>query len=246
MEVSLKFALPVIATLLLPSCGSLPGDSRITWETTHIVIGGIRQLEKNLYHCEPSAIVIRDTRLDQASREEIREEWIVSSCAGDEHSYLIAYKPEKTEALIFHEETERSGSTTEVFWSTPGYDDDNYLIKELIRKFDQTIELARFGVLNESPETEALLQKGKGEQYGGKHWLSLCDTPDLKFEALRIGKALQSENAMRPDQSFETTHCYKWYGTRHDWKEMILRKSCLNDCRQAAYHYRWLAYRPPQ
>jgi len=217
----LKLAYPLFATLLLAGCKTLLGDSKITPQTSPTVFHYIRQIESKQYHCEPSVLDIKSTKLIHESSEENTEEWIVSSCTGEEHSYLIAYKPGRGEALVFNEEIDISGKITDSFVFTPEYDNDNYLAKEMLKEFDQNIESARNIVLNESLETEVLLQKGKGEQYGGKHWLSLCDTPMLTFEAVRIAQSMQLGS------SFQTTHCYKWYGTRHNWKETILKQRAI-------------------
>lgn len=115
-------------------------------------------------------------------------------------------------------------------WSFRWYRKDNEKIDKSIKKdFDQSIEdfrnaidTRRQTILNESPETEAILQNGKGEQYGGKHWLSLCD--DIMF----ISKADSVAESLGKNRS---ELCYNWYGTRHDWKESILKEGCNGRCR---------------
>ena len=109
------------------------------------------------------------------------------------------------------------------------YRADNEKISQMMKKdLDQpmedirnAIEASRQEVLNESPETEALMQKGKGEQYGGKHWLSLCD-PGLRIKIMQMANKVEIR---------ESELCYSWYGTRHDWKETILKEGCKGRCR---------------
>lgn|SRR3989338_2405430 len=232
MKINVKFTSAALAATLLAGCVALtiPGESKTTVATRNAVVNGIRQLEKHAYQCAPSNIAIKDTRFVTASMEETTEKWLVSSCAGNEHSYMVSYQPEKSEAILFHEEAEKSGKSSELLWFTPGYK-KIIIAKEIINEFDQEIDAARLSVLNESPETEAILQNGKGEQYGGKHWLSLCGTTNLKFKAKRIGLTMQTGKAMQPGNLFESTHCYKWYGTRRDWKETVLKKGCLGGCK---------------
>jgi hypothetical protein len=229
MKIQMKSILLVAVASLLASCETLtiPGETKASAATSRSVVSGIHQLEKDLYQCKPSTLVFKNTKFDHASSIETIEEWVVSSCAGDEHTYIVAFRPEDAGALVFHEKIDKSGSVTNSLWSKDGNIKNNYFVKETISAFDQKIDAARLRVLRESSETEAMLQKGKGEQYGGKHWLSLCDTPMLKFEAQRIGKSIQNGSAMQFNKSFESTHCYKWYGTRHDWKETVLKKGVL-------------------
>jgi uncharacterized protein len=114
-------------------------------------------------------------------------------------------------------------------WSIRWYRTDNEKIDKSIKKdFDQSIEdfrnaieTLRQSVLSESPETEAMLQNGKGEQYGGKHWLSLCDGT-MAIKAISIAASLRENRSEL---------CYNWYGTRHDWKETILKEGCKGQCR---------------
>lgn len=95
-------------------------------------------------------------------------------------------------------------------------------IEQSIEDFRKVIEAARSNVLNESLATEELLQKGKGEQDGGKHWLGLCDNTELLARAFRIADMVgKSQNEL----------CYRWYGTRHEWKETILKDGCHGRCR---------------
>lgn len=123
-----------------------------------------------------------------------------------------------------------SGSNPNNSWSARWYRTDNEKIdKEMKKDFDQTIEdfrntieAQRLSVLNESPETEAMLQQGKGEKFEGKHWLSLCDDPNLRIKAMSI---VSSSGKSQSDL------CYNWYGTRHDWKEKILKEGCQGRCR---------------
>jgi hypothetical protein len=189
------------------------------------VVSGIRQLEERKYQCVPEKLMIKNTKFVQASKKETTEEWLINSCVGVLHTYMVSYNPGKAEAMIFYEETDKAGNISEMLWATPRYDNDGVEIK---KGFENTIEAARLKVLNESQETEVMLQRGKGEQYGGKHWLSLCDTAYLKFEAKKIGKTAQISNPF--GASVENSLCYKWYGTRHDWKETILKKKCLGNC----------------
>lgn len=225
MKIQMKSLLLVSVASLLASCKNLtiPGETKASAAASRSVVSGVRQLEKHLYQCEPSTLVFKNTKFDHASSNETTEEWIVSSCAGDEHTYIVAYRPRNVGALVFHEKIDKSGGVSESLWFTDGYIKNNDIDNETIIAFDQIIDEARLRVLSESPETEAMLQNGKGEQYGGKHWLSLCNTPMLKYEARRIGKSIQNGKAVQPNKSFESTHCYKWYGTRHDWKETVLK-----------------------
>jgi uncharacterized protein len=123
-----------------------------------------------------------------------------------------------------------SGNNPNTSWSTRWYRTDYVKIdKDIKRDFDQsiqdfrnTIEAARLSVLNESPETEATLQQGKGEQFKGKHWLSLCEDSNLRINAVSIASSMGKN---------QSDLCYHWYGTRHDWKETILKEGCQDRCR---------------
>ncbi len=125
---------------------------------------------------------------------------------------------------MFHENRDKSGNITQSLSASNDYVGGDDFSDAAIQAFDQKIGVARTKVLQESPETEAMLQKGKGEQYGGKHLLTLCDTPMLNFEAQRIGLSVQKGKAVSPMKGFAITHCYQWYGTRHDWKDNVLKK----------------------
>lgn len=226
MKTTMNSVLLVLAASLLAGCETLkiPGDTKASEAAKRDVVSGIRQLEQKLYQCEPSTLVFKNTRLDHTSSKENTEEWAVSSCSGNEHTYIAAYRHGEAGALVFHIKTDKSLSVSESLWFTKGYVKNNDVDKEAINAFDQKIDAARLSVLSESPETEAMVQKGKGEQYGGKHWNGLCETPMLRFEALRIGRSIENGKAVQPNKSFAFTHCYQWYGTRHDWKETVLKK----------------------
>ncbi len=225
MKIKVQITLSVFAASLLASCASqptlpnVPGESKTSEATKRTVVSGIRQIENNQYRCAPGSVVIKNTKFAQASKRENTEEWLISGCGSALHTYMVSYNPETAEALIFYEETDKAGNSSDVLWATPKYDNDGAEIK---KELEKTIEAVRIKVLNESSATEVMLQKGKGEQYGGKHWLSLCDTTSLKFEAKKIGKTMQASDSFAPP--IEDSLCYKWYGTRHDWKETILKK----------------------
>jgi len=95
-------------------------------------------------------------------------------------------------------------------------------IDQLFEDFHKAVEAARLSVLNESPGTEKKLQQGKGEQDGGKHWLGLCEDPKMRAWAVQIAYLRGVE---------DSELCYHWYGTRHEWKETILRQGCQGRCR---------------
>jgi len=121
--------------------------------------------------------------------------------------------------------SKNSGNSGSIRW----YRTDNENIDKGFKKdfeqqiadFRNAIETLRQSVLNESKETEAMLQKGKGEQYEGKHWLSLCDGT-MTIKAMSFAKSVGGS---------ESDLCYHWYGTRHDWKETILKNGCNGQCR---------------
>jgi uncharacterized protein len=121
--------------------------------------------------------------------------------------------------------TKGSGDNRSVRW----YRTDNEKIdkgfkqdfEQPVTDFRDAIEALRQSVLNESPEVEAMLQNGKGEQYGGKHWLSLCDST-MMLKAMSLAKTTGES---------ESNLCYHWYGTRHEWKETILKYGCNGQCR---------------
>jgi hypothetical protein len=214
----------VAAVSLLASCGfmKLPGDSKVS-SAKRTIVSSIQQTEKQLYQCVSSP-TIRNTRFDHFLDNEAIEEWAVTSCTGDEHAYFVAYRALNSGAVVYHENKGKSGTVTQTLSVSNNYAYDDDFSDVTIQAFDRKIDVARMNVLNESPETEAMLQQGKGEQYGGKHLLTLCDTPMLNFEAQRIGLSVQKEKTVPPFKGFAVTHCYQWYGTRHDWKENVLKK----------------------
>lgn len=122
------------------------------------------------------------------------------------------------------------GSNAVTNWTSRWYRTDNEKIDKEIRKdldtstreLSDMIEARGLSILGESPETEKMLQAGKGEQYGGKHWLSLCDEPALRMKMM---------NTPMPSMKTQSELCYNWYGTRHDWKETILKEGCRGRCR---------------
>jgi uncharacterized protein len=119
-----------------------------------------------------------------------------------------------------------SGANSDFRWYRADNDKINQMVKkdidQSIEDFRNAVETARLGVLRESPEAEEMLQKDKGEQYGGKHWLNLCESSGLKMRAFQIANS-QGKS--------ESELCYNWYGTRHEWKESILKEGCLGRCR---------------
>lgn len=215
----------VAAASLLASCKTLtiPGETKAE-SAKYNIVGMIQQIEKHSYKCE-STPKVTNTRFDHPLGIENIEEWTVTSCTGDEHAYMVAYRPGGSGAVVFHENRDKSGTITQSLSVSNGYVGNDDFRAATIQAFDKKIDVARMNVLNESPETEAMLQKGKGEQYGGKHLLTLCDTPMLNFEAQRIGLSVQKGNTLPPLKGFSVTHCYQWYGTRHDWKEKVLNKA---------------------
>lgn len=214
----------VAAASLLASCETLtlPGNTKAE-SAKYNIVRIMQQTEKQLYQCA-SAPTVRNTRFDHTLNMEYIEEWTVTSCTGDEHAYIVAYRPIGSGAVVFHENRDKSGSITQLLSASNDYVGGDDFSDAAIQAFDQKIDVARMKVLQESPETEAMLQKGKGEQYGGKHLLTLCDTPILNFEAQRIGLSVQKGKTVPSFKRFAVTHCYQWYGTRHGWKENVLKK----------------------
>jgi len=112
-----------------------------------------------------------------------------------------------------------------MLWAGGGFIKIDYIEPDTINEFDRKIEVARIKVLSESPEIEAMLQQKDNEKHPeGKRMHSLCDTPMLQFEAQRISSVEDFPNKRFGNKAFYFRNCYRWFGTRHDWKENILSK----------------------
>lgn len=100
----------------------VPGESRSTEPTRSSIARLISQLENSQYKCARSELAIKDTKIMRTSSEETEEEWLVSSCVGEVHSYMVTYKLAKAEALVYHAIRDKSGRVTaETMTHTPGW-----------------------------------------------------------------------------------------------------------------------------